>query len=598
MLTFLQFTHEQLRTYRLCLLAVLWLTNALPVAQAQFTQKQKIVASDRNTNDYFGNSVDMSGNYAIVGAYNASYDANNSNFKGSAGAAYIYELQNGQFSQKQKLLASDRMSLDHFGNQAVISGTYAAIGASYNKTDANGANPLDYAGAVYVFERQPNGQWTQVAKLVEPDRAANREFGNTLAISGDFIVVGSRNNPTDADGTNSLPTAGAVHVFQRQPNGQWASVTKLVPSDRRSYQEFGQAVSIENNRILIGSRDSYDAQGNNYLTYAGAAYLFVQQPNGQWQQQAKLVAGDRSLGSLFGSSVSIAGNYIGVGALTNTTDEQNSNALSNAGSAYLFEQINGQWQQVSKVVAADRSAESFFGISVNLSGNRFLVGAYGTAFDASGSNPMPNAGGAYFFNRQPDGSWTQSSKIVANDRGSENYFGLNVALEGEMALVGASNNETDAVGGMAKQKAGAAYLFSVPSGQNQSPFVNQPIANQQVQFGSSYNFVIPASTFVDPEGQPLTLSATGLPNGISLNGSILSGTPQAVGDYTITITATDKGGLQASTSFVLQVKDVVINPPGNLQLTAPQYNCQTGAFSFQTTGGNGTPIEYFAIGIT
>ncbi|MBD2703787.1 T9SS type A sorting domain-containing protein [Spirosoma sp. BT702] len=600
MLTFIQSIRERFQLHQLLLITTCLLLGMLQPVQAQFAQKQKIVAGDRDSFNFFSNSLDISGNYAIIGALNTDTDANNANPISDAGAAYIFELQpNGQFIQKQKLVASDRAQQDYFGEQAVISGNYAAVGAHWCKTDANGANPIANAGAVYIFERQGDGQWTQVAKLVEPDRGANHNFGNALAISGDFIIAGSYNNTTDGNGGNPLTGAGAAFVFQRQPNGQWTQVAKLLASDRRSGLNFGKTVALDNNYAVIGSTDSYDAQGNNFALAAGSAYVFVRQPNGQWQQQAKLVANDRSAGSYFSTSLSISGNYIGVGAPYNTTDQQNGNALTDAGSAYLFEQINGQWQQVSKVTAPDRAANDRFGMSVALSGSTFLVGSPSSAFDPSGGNPIDRSGGAYFYKRQPNGSWNLANKTVANDRTNYNFFGQEVALEGDMALIGAYYNSTDIAGGEYKYGAGTTYLFTPQSVANQAPYVSQPIGNQEVQFGSNYNFVIPANTFTDPEGQPLTLSATGLPNGVTLNGNTLSGPPLALGDYTITIKATDTGGLFASTSYMLQVKQVVNPPqPGNLQLIAPLYNCQTGAFTFQTTGGNGTTIEFRSIGIT
>ena len=143
------------------------------------------------------------------------------------------------------------------------------------------------------------------------------------------------------------------------------------------------------------------------------------------------------------------------------------------------------------------------------------------------------------------------------------------------------------------------YLFNLPgacNGPNQAPTFVGPLSNQLVQGGNAVSIAIPAGAFVDPEGQSLVLSATGLPTGLSLSGNTIVGSTTQLGSFPITIKATDPGGLAASGIFTLTVQTTV--PVEPLRLVAPSYNCQTGAIVFQTSGGNGTAIEYFAIGIT
>jgi hypothetical protein len=146
-----------------------------------------------------------------------------------------------------------------------------------------------------------------------------------------------------------------------------------------------------------------------------------------------------------------------------------------------------------------------------------------------------------------------------------------------------------------------------PGSGNQAPVFHGPLANQTAQQNSLFSFVIPAGTFTDPENQALNLSASGLPNGLSLSGSTLSGTPTQSGSFGITITATDPNGASAQGAFTLTVNaapgnpDPNPNPPtggGTFQLIAPDYNCTSGAFMFKTSGGNGSVIEYMAPGIS
>ncbi|MFD2569034.1 putative Ig domain-containing protein [Spirosoma soli] len=139
--------------------------------------------------------------------------------------------------------------------------------------------------------------------------------------------------------------------------------------------------------------------------------------------------------------------------------------------------------------------------------------------------------------------------------------------------------------------------FCAGSNGNQPPQVMVPIANQQATQGSGFSFTIPAGTFTDPENQTLTLSVQGLPSGLTFTGgNTISGTPTQSGTFPLLLTATDPGGLSANTTFQL-----IVAPSGAVQplvLIEPLYNCQTGAITFRTTGGDGSLIEYRAVGVT
>ena len=119
-----------------------------------FTQltETKIVASDRQVTDYFGYSVAIDGNYAIVGAYLEYHDASGANVITNAGSAYIFERTNGSWSQKQKIVASDRQATDYFGRSVAIDGNYAIVGAYAEDHDVNGGNEVVGAGSAYIFE--------------------------------------------------------------------------------------------------------------------------------------------------------------------------------------------------------------------------------------------------------------------------------------------------------------------------------------------------------------------------------------------------------------------------------------------------------------
>ena len=419
-----------------------------------FTQltETKIVASDREANDRFGYSVAISGNYAIVGANGEDPDASG-NVRYNAGSAYIFERTSGTWSQKQKIVASDRYHNDFFGISVAISGNYAIVGAYGEDHDENDEVFLSSAGSAYIFERDTDGSWNEVQKIVASDREADDRFGYSVAISGNYAIVGANNEDPDASG-NVKYNAGSAYIFERT-SGTWSQKQKIVASDRQADDQFGYSVAISGNYAIVGAYTEYhDASGDNPLDRAGSAYIF-ERTNGSWSQKQKIVASDREADDQFGYSVAISGNYAIVGAYYEDHDASGNVGLGDAGSAYIFERdTDGSWIQKQKIVASDREADDEFGRSVAISGNYAIVGAYNEDHDSSGNVGLGDAGSAYIFERDTDGSWIQKQKIVASDREADDRFGISVAISGNYAIMGAHYEDPGGI-----NAAGAAYIF-------------------------------------------------------------------------------------------------------------------------------------------
>ncbi len=356
-------------------LGILVCNNAYSIDAMQI---QKILAGDAATNDYFGYSVSISGDYAIVAA--VLEDAGGS----YAGAAYIYYRNQGgadNWGEVKKLLASDKQAGDNFGTSVSISGDYAIVGAVYEGTGGS------YAGAAYMFYRNQGGpdNWGEVKKLMASDKEADDYFGYSVSISGEYAIVGAYGEGTGGS------FAGAAYVFYKDKDyvNNWGEIKILVVSDKQAGDEFGFSVSMSGDYAIVGA-NTEDAGGSN----AGAAYVFNKDIGGtdNWGEVIKLLASDKEADDWFGSSVSISGDYAVVGATGEDTGG------SSAGAAYVFNKDTGgtdNWGEAAKLMASDKEADDSFGFSVSISGGYAIVGAH------KNDGGFSNAGASYMFQMFP-----------------------------------------------------------------------------------------------------------------------------------------------------------------------------------------------------
>ena len=152
-------------------------------------------------------------------------------------------------------------------------------GLTSEDEDASGANTQYWAGSAYIFERDGSGNWTQAQKLTASDRAASDWFGWSVSISGDYAIVGANAEDEDASGANTQNNAGSAYIFERDGLGNWTQAQKLVASDRAAFDYFGISVSISGDYAIVGAyAEDEDASGANFQFDAGSAYIFSLKP--------------------------------------------------------------------------------------------------------------------------------------------------------------------------------------------------------------------------------------------------------------------------------------------------------------------------------
>ena len=435
------------------ILFVLFLLSNLNIEAQTWDQLQKINPDDREVNDEFGNAVAISGDYAIIGAKREDDNGNDQNPLADAGSAYIFKQVNGTWTQEAKLVAADREANDFFGDAVAISGTYCIVGAHQEGDPA-------HAGAAYIFERSAGGTWVQAAKLEAPIRKSSDHFGFSVGISGDYAVVGAYFEDEDENETNEVLSAGSAYIFKRNNSSNtWELYQKIVASDRSIDDRFGMSAAISGEHIIIGAEfDDVDGPlgiGSN----AGSAYIFSIE-GGLWVEKAHLTASDYGQSEHFGWSVAISGNHAIVGAYQNGTDELGLNGKPGAGAAYIYEQNNGLWAQVKKMVASDRADIDFYGYAVAMDGDQALVGAYRQNFAESGSPMFSDAGAAYLLMRNNEGEWFEVQKINHEDRSTLDLFGFAVAMDNNNIIIGSPSEDEDQNIDHPLQDAGSVYFFT------------------------------------------------------------------------------------------------------------------------------------------
>ena len=371
-------------------------------------EQDKLLSTDGETQDDFGYSVSIDGNYAVIGA---SDDDDNGL---DSGSAYIFKCEGTTWSQQAKLLPSDGATDDDFGYSVSISGDYAIIGARFD--DDNGEN----SGSAYIFKRTGEN-WLQQAKLTASEPDANFRFGESVSICGEYAIVGEFWRDT---------LKGAAYIFKRTDEN-WPQQAKLTHPNPNVYGGFGCSVSISGDYALIGAR--YDDNAT------GTAFVF-ERSGTTWSFQAKLMASD-PYGKEFGNSVSIDEDYAIIGAYAD-------NYLGIwTGSAYIFKRTGTTWSQQAKLTASDDESGKYFGISVSISGDYTIVGAMGD--DDNGYD----AGAAYIFKRT-DSTWSEQKKLIPTDNEAGDQFGFSVCIDGNYAIIGSPGDDDNAY------DAGAAYIFN------------------------------------------------------------------------------------------------------------------------------------------
>jgi hypothetical protein len=360
-----------------------WIAEPGPPGNEVLTLEEswKLLAADGEAGDWFGGALALSGDRCIVGA---QYE----DAKGySAGAAYVFVNIGTTWHEEDKMVAWDGADYDWYGSSIALLGDSAAVG-SPNRDGREGAAYLfDRSGSKWGGLRSLAGSQgygrfgcsvalsderlvvgegyrkagvsvflssgsTLEAFLPVPAYAWDDQLGVSVAISGDTIVAGTPTYPING------PDSGAAVIFARGADGTWSKQATLVPSDGSPHAYFGRQVAIDDGTVVVGALGP-----NSDGTYSGAVYVFERDTTGNWVEQSKLGSSDHVTENALGLSVDIEKDRLVAGA------------AGTPGSAYVFEEVDGGWSLMARLLATDLEEDDGFGTAVSISGDLVAVGA-------------------------------------------------------------------------------------------------------------------------------------------------------------------------------------------------------------------------------
>jgi hypothetical protein len=490
------------------------------VTRLNFAQEAYLKASNAGMDDVFAGSVALSsdGNTMAVGAQNE--DSNASGVDGdetngdspNSGAVYVFTRDvGGAWTQQAYLKASNTdadpaFAEDFFGLAVAISadGSTLAVGATREDSMASGVdgdetdNSVQFAGAVYVFNRDNDGVWTQQAYVKASTPGAVDFFGRSVAVSadGDTMAVGAFLESSAATGINgnqfddTAPDAGAAYVFTRDTGGVWTQQAYIKASNTDAGDRFGFRVALAADGATLAVSAQHEdsaATGVNgdglddSAVDSGAAYVFTRDTGGMWTEQAYIKAANAEAADNFGISADLSsdGNTLLVGAHWEDSGDAGNeldNSVTNSGAAYIFTRDGGgTWLQQAYIKASDLDADDHMGWDASLAGDasKFAISVHhedsaATGIDGDQSdNNSDGSGAALVFSQDSGGAWIQQAYIKPSNTDPTDNFGVSVALseDGNVLAVGAHREDSAATGvdgdeaDNGVESAGALYVF-------------------------------------------------------------------------------------------------------------------------------------------
>ena len=471
---------------------------------AGFVQESYIKSANIDSGDQLGTSLAIDQDTVVAGVHQYENSAAT-----DSGAALVFVRSNRTWSQEQLLEPSNIDTSDLYGFSVDVSGDTLVVGSpkeDSNSTsiatseDSNDSSPD--SGAVFVYTRS-GSTWSLEAYIKPSNSKPSNQFGYSVAIDGDTLVVGApfedgnQSSITNTDSTASPADytteydSGAVYVFKRSGT-TWTQDAYIKSSNNTGGYNFGKVVAVDGSTIAVGVPDEDSNQStitngtssssDTSLEDSGAVFVYLKDGGGTWAQESYIKASNNDSYDAFGSSISLATDSLVIGAPYEDSNSQSiatststDDSESASGAAYVFTRSGTTWSLQAYLKGFNTEAGDQFGNSVAINGNDVVVGSKLESGDASSVNngsPIDNnnssqSGACYLFSRVST-TWTQDTFTKAPNNAAAYHYCDAVSLDSGSLVVGSSGedsestsivNGTTADSGSGSTDAGALYII-------------------------------------------------------------------------------------------------------------------------------------------
>lgn len=516
--------------------------GSAPASLAQTTTQfeQSLRPAELDPDDRFGTSVDIDGDWAVVGAYT---DAGPSNSFRRLGAAYVYRRQSdGTWTKTQKLYPSNKAENVAFGEPVVIDGNKIFVGAD----TADGPDPQEDedVGAVYVFERDASGTWNEEQILYASNPGFYDLFGSQIVVDDSRLLISA---PQEGGVDDQFSTTGAIYYFEQDASGDWQEQRILrLSGPETGGNRFGQSMHLDERTLAASS-----SRGANEV------HILRQGGDGRWTEVATIAEPEGESDAAFATAIAFEGKWLAVGV---GRDDGPQDQTRRAGAVYIYENTSGDTWEYQQILRHPNPDErDFFGADnrIEIESGRLLIGSN---FEDGPDNNFPRQGAGFVYTLEEAGEWGLLDVLRPPTDRSGAAFAYGVSLDESRVLLGGPYYEGPN-GDM--PDSGIAAIYKLP---NRAPTVQSGLQDRSFQEDDAIAPVDLAGTFTDVEtpDSELVLSVETNTNSSLVTASVDNATRElaltleenASGTADITVQAEDAQGGTASETFTVTVSPV------------------------------------------
>ncbi len=316
------------------------------------------------------------------------------------GQVHLYRMDGNRWRKVAALSAPDGHPMDRFGRSLSLEGNRLLIGAT--SIDDSGR------GAGFLFEQDRAGDWQLVTSFTPSAAASNESYGRLVRLNGDEAYVVAY---------GASQGRGSIATWRRGSTGQWTEGPSIVASDAKPGAWFGSSMSIDGNRMAVGSAQRDTARGG--------VYIFTRErATAPWVEQATFRPTGLPAGASFGGGVLLSGDELLATAPGVDTGR---------GAVFVYHRdAAGQWVQKAHFEPAGLPRGAQFGAQILMVGTELWVAAPGA---------NETRGAIYQYRRGANGEWVAAGTIEPAGSEAGDFFGSTIALAGDHGVVGLPNDD-------------------------------------------------------------------------------------------------------------------------------------------------------------